>query len=139
MSWIQDAFIASHRFAFRVSGGKIGSRLAGIQHLLLTTTGRKSGLDREQPLACFEHDGKLLVVASRGGSDHHPAWYLNLVAEPNVEIHHRGQKEPRIARTASAAERASLWPELVRQNRMYGVYAGKTSREIPVVVLENTS
>ena len=136
MSWLQDAFIASHKFVFRATGGAIGSRLAGIQHLLLTTTGRRTGLPREHPLACFEQDGKLLIVASKGGADEHPAWYLNLVDEPRVEVHHRGERARRLARTALPEERAALWPELVRQNRMYGTYERRTTREIPVVVLD---
>ena len=136
MSVFQDAFISCHRFVLRVSGGRLGSRLAGIEHLLLTTTGRRTGLPREHPLACFEHGGDLLVVASKGGSDQHPAWYHNLVAEPRVQVERRGRREQRLARTASAEERQALWPELVRQNRMYGTYERRTDREIPVVILE---
>ncbi len=136
MSWLQKLFIASHKFLYNASGGRIGSKLAGIRHLLLVTVGRKTGELREHPLACFDIDGKLLVVASNGGADTSPAWYLNLRAQPEVEIQLGATRSKRTARTATAAERSELWPELVRQNRMYAKYEQKTDREIPVVVLD---
>jgi deazaflavin-dependent oxidoreductase (nitroreductase family) len=138
MTSLQRLFVSSHRFLYRSSGGRIGSRLAGIEHLLLTTTGRRSGVRREHPLACFHHDGELMVVASNGGADAPPAWYLNLQAEPKVEIQLGASCESRVARTADAAERARLWPELVKLNKAYRTYERRTSREIPIVILEPT-
>lgn len=136
MNLLQRAFVATHTWLLRTTGGRIGSRLAGIEHLVLETLGRRSGHWRSSPLACFEIEGKLLVVASKGGSDTDPAWYANLAASPEVRIVRRGTTETRQARTASPDERARLWPELVARNRAYGHYARQTSREIPVVVLE---
>lgn len=125
-----------HRWLYRASGGRLGSRLAGIDHLLLTTMGRKSGLARQQPLAFFEDGERLLVIASNGGNDRPPAWYLNLCAEPEVEVQIGSREESRTARTASPEERARLWPGLVEKNPFYGRYQERTERVIPVVILE---
>ncbi len=136
MSLLTRLFVSTHKFLYRVTDGRIGSNLAGIDHLLLTTLGRKSGERREHPLACFEEDQKLLVVASNGGADSQPAWYLNLQANPRVEVRLRGHRDVRIARTANAEERLELWPKLVERNRVYRAYEKRTSREIPIVILE---
>lgn len=136
MSILNKLITKVHRWLYRRSRGRLGGRLAGIEHLLLTTTGRKSGLPRQQPLACFEDGGSLLVVASNGGSDKAPAWYANLCAEPEVEIQRGQRREKRVARTATPEERARLWPGLVEQNSFYGAYEKRTDRVIPVVILE---
>jgi deazaflavin-dependent oxidoreductase (nitroreductase family) len=136
MSTLNRLITTVHRWLYRQSGGRIGSRLAGIDHLLLTTTGKKSGLPRQQPLACFEDSERLLIVASNGGSDRAPAWYGNLCATPEVEVQRGRTRERRVARTANPEERARLWPGLVEQNSFYGTYEKRTSREIPVVILE---
>jgi deazaflavin-dependent oxidoreductase (nitroreductase family) len=81
-----------------------------------------------------------LVVASRGGDDKHPAWYLNLVANPAVEVVYRGgEKQKRIARVATAAERAELWPKVTADHQNYAGYQTKTDREIPLVFLDPVS
>ncbi len=136
MKFLAVLFASTHRFVYRASGGRLGSNLLGIDHLLLTTRGRKTGTRRVNPLACFEESGLLLVVASNGGADSPPAWYLNLEADPHVEIQLRGRRDRRIARTVGSEERTDLWPRLVEQNRAYGAYEKRTTREIPIVVLE---
>jgi len=78
------------------------------------------------------------VVASNGGADTQPLWYINLMQEPEVSVTRRNETSRRIARTADTSERAELWPELVRLNRMYAAYAKKTEYEISVVILEKT-
>lgn len=130
------AFINTHIFLYRLTGGRLGGKLAGISHLLLRTTGRKTGKLRTIPIACMEHEGNLLVVASNNGQDHHPAWYLNLVANPGVEVQFHGKRKKTTARTATPEERATLWPLLTTYNRMFARYEKRTSREIPVVIVE---
>ena len=139
MNWLQRAFVATHNRVFRLSRGRLGSRLAGIDHLLLTTTGRRSGQPREAPLACFEIDGKLLIVASNGGSDSPPAWFRNIEANPAVRVLLRDGETKRTARVASDEERARWWPQLVKDNSFYGKYEARTSRQIPIVALETTA
>jgi deazaflavin-dependent oxidoreductase (nitroreductase family) len=103
----------------------------------LTTTGRKSGQQRTVLLTSpVQEGGTIVLVASRGGDDHHPAWYLNLCAHPRVTVSVKGgPTEVMIARTASADERARWWPDVVKAYRGYASYQKKTSREIPLVVL----
>ena len=103
---------------------------------VLTTTGRKSGAERRNPLACFPHADGLIVIASAGGSDEDPAWYSNLVANPDVRVETDGVDRPMTARTASEQEKAQIWPGIVAKAKNFGDYQAKTSRSIPVVILE---
>ena len=105
--------------------------------LELTTMGRKSGQKRSVMLTSPIQEGDVLVeIASRGGDDTHPAWFLNLQANPNVEVSLKGQpKRPMVATLAGADERARLWPKVVASAKNYGEYQEKTEREIPVVML----
>lgn len=130
------AFIRTHVLMYRSTGGRLGASLAGIDHLLLTTTGRKTGKTRTIPIACLQHDDRLLVVASNNGQDHHPAWYLNLVASPAVEVQFGKTRKATRARTASPEERTKLWPQLKQYNRMFARYEKRTSREIPVIIID---
>lgn len=104
--------------------------------LILTTTGRKSGKPQMLPLIYGEADGNYVIVASKGGAPEHPAWYLNLVAHPDVALQIKGDKLRARARTASGAERAQLWDMMTKIYPPYDDYQKKTQREIPVVVLE---
>jgi len=130
-----DWFGRIHRAVYRASGGRVGARLAGLDMLLLTTTGRKSGEPRTQPLACFADGDDWVVVASNGGQDHHPAWFLNLEACADAQIQVGSEQRAVRAQVAEGAERARLWPWLVERNPIYGRYAKRTGRRIPVVVL----
>jgi deazaflavin-dependent oxidoreductase (nitroreductase family) len=124
------------RGLYRVGGGRItGPR--GLRTLLLTTRGRRSGRPRTVPL-CYVDDGDALaVVASFGGADVHPDWYLNLLANPHVTVRlGRAAPEPRRARDAAPDERERLWARFVAGYAGYERYARKTTRTIPVVVLE---
>jgi deazaflavin-dependent oxidoreductase (nitroreductase family) len=104
----------------------------------LTTVGRKSGEKRSTMLTSPLTVGEsYVVVASHGGSEHHPAWYLNLKANPRVEIvRNAGTPETRTARIADAPLRASLWSQITDQHKNYAGYQEKTSREIPLVLLD---
>jgi len=104
--------------------------------LLLTTTGRKSGKKRTLPLIYQKVGDNYVIAGSKGGADAHPVWYLNLVANPVVEIQVRHDVMKARARTATGAEREALWKEMVAMLPQYVEYQSKTDRQIPVVVLE---
>lgn len=108
----------------------------GAPCLVLTTTGRKTGEDRKFALIYQEHDGDYVVVASKGGADSHPGWYLNLVDNPDVTVQVGAEKFRAKARTAGSAERAALWPKMAAVWPDYDKYQANTEREIPIVVLE---
>lgn len=125
-----------HQAIYRRSDGRFGRTAFGRPALLLTTTGRRSGTARTVALAYLERDGELAVVASDGGRDRHPGWYLNLVADPRATVQIGRHRRPVHARVADPAERARLWPALNAMNRGgYDRYQAKTARQIPVVLL----
>ena len=127
---------AVNRVLYRATGGKVGGKVFGAPVLLLTTRGRKSGKTRTMPLLYLRDDGNLIVVASSGGSAESPGWFHNLKTDPAVEVEIGRDREPRHARVATPDERARLWPRLVEMYKPYESYQQKTSREIPVVILE---
>ena len=127
-----------HRAVLKLSAGKIGWRAGGMPVLELTTTGRKSGEPRTVMLTSpIQQNDAIVIVASRGGDDHHPAWYLNLRDDPDVEVAFAGKpKQPMRARVATPEERGSLWPRVTAAYTGYRNYQTKTDREIPLVLLE---
>lgn len=127
-----------HRGLLKVTGGKVGWQASDMPVLELTTVGRKSGQKRAVMLTSpLQENGKIVVVASRGGDDQHPAWFLNLRDNPEVEVAFKGAPaEPMRAHVASAEERAEMWPRITADHRNYAAYQEKTSREIPLVLLE---
>lgn len=129
---------AVHRAVLKITGNRAGWGVSGMPVLELTTIGRKSGQPRSVMLTSPVQDGSsLVVVASRGGDDVHPAWFLNLRDKPDVEVRLRGQaKQPMRARVATAEERARLWPLVTKDHKNYAGYQKKTDREIPLVLLE---
>ncbi|MGV9300455.1 nitroreductase family deazaflavin-dependent oxidoreductase [Amycolatopsis sp. NPDC003676] len=108
----------------------------GVPTLVLTTKGRKTGQDRKFALIYQEDDGNPVIVASKGGAENHPGWYLNLQENPEVRVQVRADKFTARARTATGEERARLWDKLAAVWPAYNDYQKKTDREIPVVVLE---
>jgi len=128
-----------HRGLLKISGGKAGRRLSNMPILELTTIGRQSGQRRAVMLASPIQEGStLVVVASRGGDDRHPAWFLNLRENPQVEVAFPGEPaRPMRARVANAEERSRLWPLIVADQEAYADYQAKTDREIPLVLLED--
>jgi deazaflavin-dependent oxidoreductase (nitroreductase family) len=127
-----------HRVILKVTGGRKGWAVAKMPVLELTTVGRKTGRRHSVLLTSPIQDGSaLVVVASRGGDDVHPAWFLNLSDRPDVEVSLRGEpKQPMRARVATPEERARLWPLLTAEHTMYADYQKKTARTIPLVLLE---
>ena len=129
---------AVHRGVLKVSGGRLGWDAQNMPVLELTTTGRKSGRPHSIMLTSPVQEGDtIVVVASRGGDDHHPAWFLNLQANPQVEVAMKGGARRRMrARVATPEERARLWPLVIADHKNYAGYQTRTQREIPLVLLE---
>jgi deazaflavin-dependent oxidoreductase (nitroreductase family) len=127
-----------HRLTLRLSGGRLGWEALGMPVLELTTIGRKSGQRRTVMLTSpLSENGNMVIVASRGGDDAHPSWFLNLRDNPKVEVAVKGHaKKPMIARIATPDERARLWPQIAGKYSNYAGYQTKTAREIPLVVLD---
>jgi deazaflavin-dependent oxidoreductase (nitroreductase family) len=127
----------SHRALLRLSGGRILQTAFGMQVVELRTIGRKSGQTRVTMLTSPVHDdNRVVLVASKGGNDRNPQWYGNLTAHPDVEIVIEGKTRKLRARTASADERAELWPQIVAAYKGYDDYQDKTARHIPVIICE---
>ena len=132
------AMNAFHRTLLAVSGGRLGWRAGGMPVVELTTTGRRSKQPRTVMLTSPVQEGdSIVVVASRGGDDQHPGWFLNLRERPDVDVAFAGRKkQPMRARVATPDERASLWPRVTATYKGYAGYQRKTDREIPLVLLE---
>ena len=137
-NFVLKSMNAIHRGLLKVSFGKVGQQFGGMPVLELTTTGRKSG----QPRACMltsphQIGDALVIVASRGGDDRHPDWYLNIEVNPNVTVALQGgEPHSRHARIATAEERNTMWPIITSKFKNYAGYQSKTDRQIPLIILE---
>jgi deazaflavin-dependent oxidoreductase (nitroreductase family) len=132
-------WVAKHIQRYAASDGTNGYLYMGVPTLLLTTRGRRSGTLRRTALMYGEDAGRYLLVASNGGSATHPAWYLNLTANPEVEVQIKNERFAARAHTASAAERQVLWKVVSDLFPTYDRYlktAAKKGREIPLIILE---
>jgi deazaflavin-dependent oxidoreductase (nitroreductase family) len=130
-------FGQEHVDRYRATDGEEGHDWQGAQTLLLTTTGRKSGEPRTTPLIYAPYgDDAYTIVASKGGYDNHPVWYLNLSENPEVEVQVKGDKFKARARTAGPDEKPEIWQTMVAAWPAYDDYQRNTEREIPVVILE---
>jgi deazaflavin-dependent oxidoreductase (nitroreductase family) len=127
-----------HRGIVAASGGRLGWDVMNMPALELTTIGRKTGEPRKVMLTSPVQEGDtLVIVASKGGDPRHPAWFLNLRDQPDVEVAWKGgPRTPMLARVASAEERARLWPIVTERYGGYAQYQTRTDREIPLVLLE---
>lgn len=126
-----------HRTMMAVSGGRLGWTLSKMPVIELTTTGRRSGEPRSTMLTTPWTDGdRMAIVASAGGNDQPPAWYLNLEADPDVSVRTEDGSRSMTARITTGDERAELWETISTEYTNYAGYQEKTDREIPVVVLE---
>ena len=134
IAWL---FVPLHRLLLRLSRGRVLGRLEGHGVLLLETRGRRSGKPRSSPLMYFQFgdSADLIVVASNYGQDRHPAWYLNVAADPNVTVEANGERFTAEARITGSEERAALLERVVASNPRFGGYRAATGREIPVVAL----
>jgi deazaflavin-dependent oxidoreductase (nitroreductase family) len=128
-----------HTWLYRVSGGRIGHDVPGVRGkmLLLDHLGAKSGTKRTSPLLYFPDGDDVVIVASKGGFPKHPAWYHNLIANPDTTVQVGTERRAVHARVADPEERERLWPEAVRMYRGYADYQARSKgREIPLVILE---
>ena len=125
----------AHAGVYRATGGKLFGRMGKRPILLLNTVGRKSGKKRTSPLLYVMDGEDFVIIASKGGASAHPAWYLNLIANPEamVEV---GDREVRVrAEEADSEEKSRLWQKMVEMYPAYDAYQEKTEREIPLLVL----
>ena len=128
---------AANVWLFRLTGGRFGARFPGGAPIcLVTTRGRKSGAPRTVALLYLRDGDRVVVVASKGGMSHHPAWYLNLRTDPRCEVEIGPERRSMRAQTARPEERSVLWPRLVAMYPDYAQYQDRTTRQIPVVVCE---
>lgn len=126
-----------HKGILKASGGRLGWNALGMPVLELTTIGRKSGEPRTVMLTSpYQEGSTIVIVASRGGDDTQPAWFLNLRDKPEVEVSMKGKKRPMRATIADAEQRARLWPLVIADHDNYAGYQKKTDREIPLVLLD---
>lgn len=132
---VANQFVAVNTRVYQLTGGRLGNKMKGAPVLLLHHVGRKSGQARIAPLL-YLHDGDdIVIVASRGGSDATPAWWLNLQANPATTVQIGRERLSVTAREATSDEKARLWPLLVQMYPDYAVYQTRTKRQIPVVIL----
>ena len=124
-----------HAAVYRLTGGRVGVSIGGMRMLILTTTGRRSGKAHKVPLGYIMDGGRYVVIASYGGSNRNPDWYLNLVRKPQALAQVRGYRISVTARTADAAARERLWTQLVAKAPIYQKYQDRTTRQIPLLLL----
>ena len=129
-----------HLLLFRLSGGRLLNSLEGERVLILVTKGRRTGKLRSSPLMYFqfEDSDELIVVASNYGQAHHPAWYLNITADPDVTAETDGVRHAAKARITPEVERTALFDKVVEANPRFASYRASTDRQIPVVALRRT-
>jgi F420H(2)-dependent quinone reductase len=136
MWWFWERFTDVHTAAYKMSGGRLGGRAYGVPVVLVESVGRKSGKRRTHPLLSLPDGDNLVIIASKGGTDRHPAWYHNLKAHPKTTAWWKGEKRQVRAREASGDERERLWRMMADAYPDYDNYQARTDRQIPVVVLE---
>lgn len=124
---------------YESSGGARGNTMHGLPVIILTTRGARSGKVRKAPLMRVEHDGTYAVVASLGGAPQHPSWYHNVRANPEVELQDGAERHKYLAREVTGDEKARWWQRAVEAFPDYATYQRRTSRDIPVFVLERTA
>ena len=132
--WLLKAFTYLHLFLHRLSGRL--NTLAGKKMCFVSMKGAKSKRTRKIPLLYIAHGERILLVASAGGSAHHPAWYHNLVKYPNIEVERQGERRKLRARLTQGAEKDTLWPICYRHYAPYAEYRKRTTRDIPIFVCE---
>ena len=125
---------------YRLSGGRFGSKfLRGAPVCLVTTTGKKSGQPRTIALIYLQDGANVIFVASKGGMSHHPAWYFNMLAKPEIQVQIGTEPVSMRVRQASSEEKAALWPRLCAIYPDYDDYQARTTRDIPVMIASPTA
>ena len=128
-------FSKVHQFVYRISKGRVGARLAGIDMVVIHCIGRKSGLGRPTPIACYPYGNNVAVVASNNGADKDPVWWLNLKAHPEVDVQLGRETFRVVAEEIVGQAREDFWPEIVRLNPTQQRHQDHTSRVLPVIYL----
>jgi len=131
MNW--KYFGRVHKLLYRLSGGRFGARMGWIDVALVEAVGRKSGKKRVVPIACYPYRDSVAVSASNSGMETHPAWYLNMQANPNVTVQLGKERFEAVAENVTADEREALWATVVKINKHQGEYLDMVKREIPLV------
>ena len=127
----------AHKTVLKVSGGRLGGTIGSMPVVQLHHTGRTSGKARTTMLtAPIVDDGSYVLVASKGGDDRDPQWYLNLVADPECELTVGDETLAYTARVASEDEKNDMWPRIVEAYKGYAGYQERTDRNIPVVICD---
>ena len=126
-----------HTWLWKLTGGKLGNTLGRAPFMMLTTRGRKTGRARTTPVLYFQYGAHLIVVASFGGNDMHPAWYLNLECCPEAEVILNGERRQLVAYEVSPEEKELIWPRLVKMYPNFAIYQQRTRREIPLLRLSD--
>ncbi|MEJ2531830.1 MAG: nitroreductase family deazaflavin-dependent oxidoreductase [Halioglobus sp.] len=124
-----------HSLLYRLSGGRFGARMGWIDVALVEAVGRKSGKLRTVPIACYPHRDSVVVSASNSGMERHPAWYLNMQANPEVTVQLGRERFAAVAEEVPDEEREALWEKIVKINKHQGEYLSNTERRIPLVYL----
>ena len=132
---VLKAWTRFHRWAYRRTNGKVLSRMRGKPTLLLTTTGRRTGRLHTVPLPYFADGDTMIVVGSASGAERHPAWVLNLIANPRVTVQYLADSGPAQAEVLDGDERKAMWARITAEAPWYAGYQQLTSREIPLVRL----
>jgi len=126
-----------HKTILGLTGGRLLAQMGGMPVIVLTTTGRRSGTPRSTVLTSPVHDDdRIVLIASYGGDDRDPAWFLNLRDHPDVSVRMVGRERAMRARIAGPGEKAELWPAVVAAYHGYAAYQRRTERDLPVVILE---
>ncbi len=126
-------FGRAHKLLYKLSGGRFGARMGWIDVALVTTTGRKTGKRRTVPIACYPYRDSVAVSASNSGMESHPAWYLNMLANPRVTVQLGKETFEAMAEEVAADEREALWATVLKINKHQGEYLAMVEREIPLV------
>lgn len=122
-----------HKQLYKLSGGRYGARMGWIKVALVDTVGRKTGKRRTVPIACYPYKDSVVVSASNSGQEAHPAWYLNMQANPQVTVQLGTQRYAALAEDVPEEERDALWLQIVEMNKHQGEYLDKVTRKIPLV------
>ena len=133
LSW--KLFGKVHQAIYRLSGGRLGARMGLIDVALVETIGRKTGQTRSVPIACYPYRDSIVVSASNSGKESHPVWYLNMQANPEVNVQLGKERFRAIAEDVIESERDALWQTIVQLNKHQGEYLEKAQRKIPLVWL----
>lgn len=134
--WLLKTFTRINVFVYKLSGGRLMNKMAGMPIVLVTMKGARSGRTITIPLMYVPHERGFILVASQGGAPKHPAWYYNLVKNPEVEITYEGRTLNLTARRVDEDEKAALWPTCIEYYPPYEQYQRRTERQIPVFLCE---